>query len=269
MRPLILIIFILMSAPGCTKNIFNELGAKNSDKALLYDAEVAVNEQAYDYAISIITQRVSASGQQTAQAREILASAYAGKCGLNFVDYISSLSSAMSGSSFVLVKTPFVGKIVAPDACLTSLQTLDLIGTKAQRTQDQNAFAAVVGMVLMGSATRLYSDDAPANGDGNQDAVNISCTLTNAQIDNVILGYAYMAQNFDALTSQLGSSTSTTISDSITTCNSIAGAACSNTDPAQITALLRDTMKDLMNTTQYGVGTADGSTPVLIAAACP
>ena len=124
-------------------------------------------------------------------------------------------------------------------------------------------------MVLMGSSTRLYTDDAPIGGDGLQDVVDISCSLTDAQMNNVILGYGYMSQNFDALTSQLGSSSSTTISDTIAVCSAIAGAACSNTDPALITTLMRDTMKDLMNTTQYGVGTADGSNPALIPVACP
>lgn len=260
---------VLIFLFSCSNNVFNELGSKNSDEALLFDAQAAVNAQLYDDAISIITQRVSASGQQTARAREILASGYAGKCGLNFIDYTTRLAEAVSGSTFVLVSAPFVGVSVSPASCLTALQTLDLIGPSVERTTSQNAFASIVGMVLMGSATRAYTDEAPANGDGTQDSADISCSLTDAQMDNVILGYAYMAQNISALTGQIGDSSSTTISDSITICNSLAGAACSNTDPAQITALMRDTMRDLMNTADYGVGTQDGSNPLLIPAACP
>mgnify|MGYP001579266345 FL=1 len=157
---------------------------------------------------------------------------------------------------------------MSPGSCLSALQTLDLIGSNTERTANQNAFAAVVGMVLMGSATRLYTDDNPVHGDGSEDALNASCGLTNAQVDNVILGYAYMAQNFAALSGQIGDSSSTTVSDSINICNAIAGGACSNTDPAQITDFMRDTMRDLMNTVEYGVGTADGSNPLLIPVAC-
>jgi len=244
------------------------MGAKNSDDALLYNAEMAVNAQAYDSAISIITQKVSGAGQQKNLAREILASAYAGKCGLNFIDYTQALAAATTGSAFVRLATPFVGKVVSPASCLTSLQTLDLIGSKAQRTLNQNAFAAIVGMVLMGSATRLYTDDAPLNGDGGQDVANISCSLTEEQMNHIVLGYAYMAQNFSALTGQIGASSSTSVSDSIAACTGIAGAACSNTDPAQITPLVRDTMKDLMNTIQYGVGAFNATDPLLIPTSC-
>lgn len=269
MKFFIIIFAVQILFQGCTQNILSEIGNKNSDEALLFDAQAAVNAQQYDSAISIVTQRVSASGQQSTRAREILASGYAGKCGLNFIDYVTGLADAVSGSTFVLVSAPFVGAAVSPDSCLSSLQTLDLIGTNVQRTSNQNAFAAIVGMVLMGSATRYYTDDAPVNGDGAQDVVDASCALTDAQIDNVILGYGYMTENFSAISDQIGASSSTTISDSITTCTAIAGASCSNTDPAQITPLMRDAMRDLMNTSQYGVGTADGSNPLLIPAACP
>lgn len=264
----VLIFLFLIS--GCSNNVLNELSNKTSDAALLFDAQTYVNNQQYQSAIDVITTRLSASGKISVGAREILASAYAGKCGLNFVDYTTKLAAAVSGSAFILVATPFVGVVVDPASCLQSLQTLDLIGTTANRTARQNSFAAIVGMVLMGSATRIYTDDIPVKGDGVQDAVNISCTLTDAQMDKVVLGYAYMAQNFTALSSaQIGSSSSATFSNSIAVCTNIAGAACTNTDPALITPQIRNTMRDLMNTIQYGVGTFDASNPALIPAACP
>ena len=262
----IIIFTVQIFLQGCSQNILNEVGNKNSDEALLFDAQTAVNAQQYDNAISILTQRVSASGQQSTRAREVLASGYAGKCGLNFINYVTALSTSVSGSTFVLVSGPFVTVPVSPDSCLSALQTLDLIGTNAQRTTNQNAFASIVGMVLMGSATRLYTDDAPVNGNGLQDVVDASCALTDVQINKIILGYGYMAQNFSAISSQIGASSSTTISDSITTCTALAGASCSNTDPAQITVQMRGAMRDLMNTSQYGVGTAN---PLLITDACP
>lgn len=261
---------ILILSSCAQSNLFSELADKNSDESLLFDAKVFINQQRYDEAIDVVVNKMSASGQAKVEAREVLASGYAGKCGLNFLDYTGRLAAASSGSAFVLMSSPFVGLTVSPGDCLTSLQTLDLIGTKAQRTQSQNAFAAVVGMVLLGSATRFYTDNNPVGGDGVQDAVGISCGLSDAQIDNVILGYAYMALNFDALSaSQIGSTSSTSISDSITICNSLAGSSCTDTDPALITVQKRDTMKDLLNTNTYGVGLADGSNPLLIPASCP
>lgn len=263
---IILILGIYLS--GCSANFFKEFADRNSDDALIFDAQTAVNTQAYDEAINIITQRLSSSGQQKTEAREILSSAYAGKCGLNFIEYVDGLANSTTGTAFELASNPFVGVEVAPEYCLLSLQTLDLIGNKAERTINQNAFASVVGMVLMGSATRLYTDDNPTLGDGTPDAVGISCTLTDAQIDNIVLGYAYMASNFSALGDQIGASSGASFQDSIDACTSLAGSSCEITDPALITIEIRATMKNLLNTQQYGIGSFNASTPLLIPAAC-
>jgi hypothetical protein len=261
--------FIFLFFAGCSDNIFREMADKDTDEALLYDAKTAVNHQDYDSAIDIINNRLGVSARQKTEAREVLASAYAGKCGLNFIDFVDGLTNATSGTAFQLASSPFVGRPVATDYCLQSLQTLDLIGTTAQRTPNENAFAAVVGMVLMGSATRLYTDDVPANGDGTPDAVDIACTLTDTQIDYIVLGYGYMSSNFSALGSQIGASSGATFSDSIAACESIAGANCEITDPAAITQPIRDTLRDLLNTQQYGVGSFDASNNTLIPVACP
>lgn len=267
---------MIVSFVGCNGNLYNEMSNKDSDDALIFDAKTAVNGQHYDEAINILTQRVSANGQIRTQAREILASAYAGKCGLNFVNYVDALANATSGSAFQLAAAPFVGISVDASYCLMSLHTMDLLGTYATRTVDQNAFSAVVGMVLMGTSTRTSTDNIPTLGDGIQDAPNISCTTTDTQVDQIILGYGYMATNFAALTTaQIGSSSGAAFDDSINVCeNAIQtvlgpSATCKITDQSQITTALRDTMRDLLNTTQYGVGTADGSNPSLIPAACP
>ena len=263
------LLFLVLLIHGCSVNVLRELADKSSDEALLYDAQSAVNRQEYDAAIDIITNRLGVAAQQSVEAREVLSSAYAGKCGLNFLEFVEGLADATSGTAFQLASAPFVGRPVESQYCLMSLQTLDLIGTTAQRTVDQNAFASVVGMVLMGSATRLYTDDVPVNGDGTQDAVDISCTLTDDQVDLVVLGYGYMSKNFSALGSQIGETSGNTFGDSISACQSVAGSACEITDPAEITVQIRDTMRDLLNTQQYGVGSFDANDNLLIPVACP
>lgn len=266
----IFVFLISFITGGCSNNLLKDFGSKSNDDSLLFDAQTAVNAQRYDEAIAIITQQVSANGQTKINARELLASAYAGKCGLNFLNYVDALSNSSSTAAFKMMSAPFVGVAVNPPYCLSSLQTLDLIGPSAQRTTDQNIFAAVVGMVLLGSATRLYTDNNPLNGDGTQDTVNASCGMTNTQIDYVVLGYAYMAQNFTYLSgSQISSGAQSEIGEAITICQNIAGSGvCNNTDPNQVSSVMRDTMKDLLNTQEYGVGTANGSDPLLIPAAC-
>jgi hypothetical protein len=270
MPKLFMTCFLIILTASCSQNYLKELSDKNSDDAIIYDAKVAVNEQNYDHAIELLTQRLSAGSQTKAEAREVLAGAYAGKCGLNFLTFIDGLANAVSGSIFRLVSNPFIGVDVDANYCLDSLQTLDLIGAPDARTTNQNAFASIVGMVLMGASTRSYTDDSPVGGDGNQDSVGISCGLTNSQIDNIILGFGYMSQNITAISaSQIGSISSNTILQAIAACTALAGSSCEITNPSAINNSLRDVFKDLLNTTQYGIGAADGSNPLLIPSSCP
>ena len=267
----IFFLFIAALQFSCSQNIFSELASKNSDEALLVDARTAVNKQDYQSAIDIITTRMSTFGQAQPETKEVLASGYAGRCGLNFINFVTALSAATSGSAFTLVSTPFVAMAVDPVSCYTSITVLESIGATESRTSSQNAFASVVGMSLMGSAVRLYTDDMPVNGDGVQDANNISCTLTDAQVDNIVLGFGFMSKNFSYLsTSQLGSTSQSTLDSIITTCTSVAGSSCTITDPSLVTPQIRDTIKDLMNTVEYGIGTfVTGGNTLLIPGACP
>ncbi len=256
---------------SCSKNVLSELGSKSSDEALLVDAQSAINRQDYQFAIDLITLKMSLDYQQKVNTKQTLAGAYAGKCGLNFLNYLDSISHATTTSAFILVSLPFVGRISDPISCLAALNIMESIGPNASRTTSQNAFTALVGMALMGTATRVYTDNIPANGDGDQDAVGISCTLTDAQMNNVVLGFGFMAQNFSALSStQLGAG-ATGLSSLIAKCSSASsGASCVVTSAAAVTSPIRDGLRRLMNTTEYGVGTiVSGGNPATIATACP
>ncbi|MFZ3230536.1 MAG: hypothetical protein WA160_10060 [Pseudobdellovibrio sp.] len=264
------IILVLIIASGCAKNIFQSASSSSSDDSLLIDAKLAINSFDYSSAITIVTTKMSASGQAQVAAKDVLASAYAGKCGLNFVSYLNSLATASSTQAFALMMTPFVGIVADPAACLLALKTLDTVGTSAQRSANENAFAAVVGMSLLGSQIRVSADIAPVNGDGIADA-NI-CNMSNAEMDNVILGFGYMVENFAFLSvKQLGAGSQTAINNLVGVCAAVSGGVpCTITNPASISQPLRDVMKRLINTDDYGVGAVHtGGNAILIGLACP
>lgn len=265
----ILLASLSMLQISCSENVFSGLSSTSSDAALLIDARTALNNQDYQVAIDIILNQLSSEGQQKTEAKELLAGGYAGKCGLNFLDFIESLTSSATGTAFTLTAAPFVGAAVDPESCLLSLQTMNSIGPSASRTLSQNVFAAIAGMSLMGSATRLYTDNSPVNGNGSQDSVGISCSLTDAQVDHIILGFGFMSENFSSLgSSQLGS-TSATFSDLMNLCSSL-GTSCNVTSSSSITPALRTVFRKLLNTFEYGVGTVVTSgNPVTIGTACP
>lgn len=245
------------------------MASSDPDDIFLIEAKAAINALDYPTAIQILTLQVSAGSQLKPEFKETLAIAYAGKCGLNFASFVTGLASSTTGSAFRLMMTPFVGTVVDPPACLLALNKMQSIGPTAARTANQNAFVSVVGMSLMGSQTRASADKSPANGDGVVDAA--ICSIPDAEVNNIVLGFGFMSVNFSYLsTQQLGSSSQTSINNTITQCTNIAGANCSIIDPALITPSIRDTMRDLLNTQEYGLGSVvTGGNPVLVSGACP
>lgn len=264
--------FIAFMFSSCQPNMLTGLSSRTTDEYLVEEARKANNELRYDSAIDILTNQISSDAKARISNKELLASAYAGKCGLNFLAYTTSLSeSTSSTTAFGMMMQPFVGAEADPSSCRLSLSTMDSIGATAQRTSNENAFTAVTGMVLMGAGLRTSADIAPTVlGDGDKD-VDVCSVVTDAQIDDIIIGFGYFAQNFSYLSADLvGGNTLTTLNNIVTACNSIPGSNCTGTDPASITPQTRDAIRDMLETQQYGIGDFDtGGQDINIPAACP
>lgn len=261
---------LFLSLMSCSGNIFQDATSNSGEDDYILQARQYLNEQKYDESLQIIQTKLSQTAQDSTAVREIIASNYGGKCGLNFVQFTLNLSSQTTGSAFYRLMTPFVQVAVDPSHCKTSLSTMELIGTTSQRTANQNAFVAVMGMVLMGTAMRGYADINPALGNGIAD-VNICSGLTDTQVDDIIIGFGYMSKNLTAVGSSLiGPSSLGSMDQLITTCTTIAGSNCEVTDPAAISPTVRSTVRDLLNTQEYGIGSfSTGGNDLLIPGACP
>lgn len=265
----IFLMIAVFTISSCKPNLLEGVSSRSRDEYLLEEAIKANNDQEYDHAIYILTTEMSAQGQKSPTARETLSSSYAGKCGLNFIEYTMALAESTSGTAFAIMKGPFVGKDVSPENCILSLQTLDKIGLPAQRTTNQNIFAAITSLVLMGAAVRKYTDTTPANGDGTLD-VNICTTVTNSQIEDIAIGFAYFGLNISYVSSDLiGGSSLGSLTGIINACSSVAGSACTVTKREDIDPNVRDTIRDLINTQEYGIGPySTGGNDIMIPFAC-
>lgn len=268
MKNLILLFIFLPLA--CSQNFLQDLSSHDPNEDYYTKALAALNDQSYDQAISIINDQITPAGQSAPKVRELLASAYAGKCGLNFIDYTKKLSEQNSGSAMWNLMMPFVQVPVDPASCRTALQTMELIGPTEARTHNQNVFTSVTGMVLIGTALRGYADIAPPLGDGASD-INLCTDFTNAQVDDIIIGFGFFNKNFSSVASNtIGSYSNFALGDVVEMCNSTAGAAaCQITDPADITPTMRDTFRDLVNTQEYGIGAySTGGNPATVPISC-
>lgn len=260
---------------SCGPNALSGLSSQTSDDYYLEEATKANNAQNYDYALDILVNKLSASAQARVTTKELLASAYAGKCGFNFIEYITAFADNTADAVFDVMMQPFVQVEAAPEYCLLALQTMDSIGTPAQRTANQNTFSAIAGLVLMGISLRAYTDKdgTDNNGDGSMDSNNMICNnalVTDDQMNDIIVGYGYFVTNAAYVSAEmLGDTSMDGLNDTIAVCESIPGAECTVTDKDAVTSQTRDVIRRLLNTTNYGIGDEQGDDAMEIAAACP
>lgn len=254
---------------SCGPNALMGLGSQTSDEYYIEEAEKANNAQNYDYALDVLLNKLSASAQSSVSVKELLASAYAGKCGFNFVNYVTSLSEASGTAVFNTMMQPFVGVATAPEYCLASLQTIDTLGAPGSRTANQNFFSAITGLVLMGASIRTYADKDGTgnNGNGTMDSAGMICNstlVTDDQMNDIIVGYGYFVTNLAYVSAAtLGSDSFDSLNDSVTVCNSLGG-NCTITDKNNVTAPTRLAIRKLLHTSEYGIGNAAS-----IMTACP
>ncbi|MFK8138084.1 MAG: hypothetical protein AB8E15_06980 [Bdellovibrionales bacterium] len=99
---LISIALSLLVSCGGEFNLFSASADKNSDKALLYDANRALEAKDFETAISKI-QSMSTAAQAEDDTLRLLGSAYGGQCGLEFVPFQTGFSdSSDTLSNFLL-----------------------------------------------------------------------------------------------------------------------------------------------------------------------
>ncbi|MEK6773309.1 MAG: hypothetical protein AABY64_05180 [Bdellovibrionota bacterium] len=268
----ILLVFPLISS--CGGNMYNDISSKNSAAALLEDAKNALDDQDYSTAITKILEMQSSNldsymtcrttdGRRNCP-REILAGAYAGKCGFNFLTFIGTISSS-SGAVFKFLMNTFTSTTISPDDCYEAQKVIETIGTGSALTSDQQIFMALLGMAKIGVYLR---DEADTDQDGATDVIFNSCDtidiagvssgISDTNVKQVITGLGLFL-TYSASLSSSGSATT-----DLSAISAVCGAACNVTDPdspaldAAAVATFRDIMKSLL----YGIETCDPISPL-------
>lgn len=260
-KKLIEIIILAIFVTSCNQNLLSDVSSKSSDEYLYEEAAKSNNTQNYDSTINIITAKMSASYQNLAKSKELLASAYAGKCGFNFLNFVDSLSKATSTAPFMLMMKPFVSVSIDASYCKLAISTMEKIGSTVVRTSSQNMFVAILGLALMGTSLRQYADKTPTLGNGIID-VNLCTTVTSSQIEDVIVGFGHFSLNLSFVSASLiGSGSLSSLTGLNLVCSTQAGVSCAVTDLSSLSSanrtLLVSFFRSLLNTSQYGVGSYD------------
>ncbi len=216
-RKLIVIVLCFVITASCEKaNVLTEYSNTDSDEALYLDAKNKIDDSDWDSAIDILTNQLSTSYQARNDVRTTLMYAYGGKCGISFFDMINALKSATSTKIFELALRLFSGKNVNVAACDNAVNVLMSLGTTAaERTRDQNLFAAILGLSRMAATLHSKFDtEFSGLGDGSVDAGADSCAiastagrLSDAEMNKIVTGVGLIFENLAVIGEELTSGT--------------------------------------------------------------
>ncbi len=229
---------------GCS-NVYQGMANKTSDEALYEDVQILMDKQEWDEAITKLNS-LSTNFKVRSDVIEAWAGVYAGKCGLNFIDYFGALGSANLGGTtiFAYLMGAWSGKTTNASYCTLAQTKMEELGaTPALRTPGQNMFMAVLGMVKIG----VYLKESYPT-DGVAAAVCTSSAANDAIIKEVVTGMGLLTTNITYLTAVLSNSSLTGSLDTVNTvCGSFPG-ACGKTDPTLVNTSDIDAFKDLLKT---------------------
>jgi hypothetical protein len=255
---------------SCSQNAFIESAKRDTDAALLFEAKKQMNSSQWTAAIATLL-RMSSAGQADRSAKVTLASAYAGRCGLNLIRLADQLSSAGSGGLFALFMSALRSATASSVAdCIQAEEALLSISSDpAARSADENLMLSFIGFSKMGAILATYAD---ANDDGTADVGFDACDtadIPEAMVRQFGTGMTLAIEGLNASGSSLGSSLATAVTGA---CAALAGVNpaydfCSIKDPSLFTSDQVKALSGLIHSQDDpGLGTC---TNPLAACVCP
>jgi hypothetical protein len=263
---------------SCSVNILDPFAKKDTDQALLDEAKSEINKGSYTSAIDLFDQ-MSDDFKEKARVVPYHASAYAGRCGLNFLDFQEIFENLGSDTLFTVLMSNFSGGTVANKEsdiadCDQAIAIVEAAGaTATARDDDLNLLISFIALVKIGKTLARYADDAAGDSEDNDGTVDTNwdaCTDGDPDADPDPEGDTQFFPEADvreygaALIKMLNSlsevSSVTVGSDSLTQitalCTTLAGISatfadlCTKTDPADFTA---DEVRGLRSLVYEGV----------------
>ncbi|KHD89275.1 MAG: hypothetical protein OM95_04345 [Bdellovibrio sp. ArHS] len=203
---------LLLTTSCGQPNVLTEYSNTESDAAYHLDAKTKIDNFEWDAAIEILTTKISADYQARNDVKTTLMYAYGGKCGISFFDLIDSLKNVSSTKMFEFVLQLYANRVVDVASCDNAISVLQGIGAApAQRTSQQNAFAAILGLTRMATTLHAKFDtESSGLGDGLVDAGADSCAiadtagrLSDADMNRIITGLGLVFENLSELGEQI------------------------------------------------------------------
>lgn len=240
-------------------NVLDETGKKDSKKAIFYDAQTKINKQQYSEAIELL----ESLGDEFLAQRDvavIYASAYSGRCGLNFINLVETLKDFTSDTSSIfapLVDAFPTGTDLKIADCVKSEQILTAIGDATVRSPDENVLVGLSSFAKIGTILSRFSD---TDVDGDIDPGFDHCDTTQLPDDAVREVGVGVALAITSI-SNAGDGISADALISVTNfcqLNPLLNVFCETTDKTAFGALEVAALRAIIGSTDQGIGACPG-----------
>lgn len=268
----LLIILISMLNLSCGKNALSEMAKKDDPAAIEFEAYRLLNDQDYTGALNKIAE-LPTDTQAKREIQFLKASAYAGRCGLNFVSTVLALTQMGSSTLFTLLMRTYQNSTASTiNDCISAESTITGVASAAaNRTTDENLLMAFVSLSKIGAVLNTYAD---TDHSGTVDAGFDQCSnavFPDAQVRQVGTGIAHLYLSLSQAGTSVGGGSLASV---LTSCASYP--FCSNTDPSSYTAAEVKAIRtftaaqdDGSGGTLLGVGDCASSPATLANCVCP
>jgi hypothetical protein len=249
---------------GSCNNILSSL-KDTTDASLYFQAQEQVDSLQWTAALTSISD-MSTSYQSTRAVLDLKASAYAGRCGLRYVQLISQLSSIGTTRLFLFLLEKFDGATATSIAdCESAVAVLQQVSsTVSGLSEDEALFLVFLSFAKIGVI--LAADADPAATGSPSASFNACSTSSMSDADAGNIGTA-LSDALAALTSvaSLSSVGSSQLSSLSTVCTTLAADAptynfCGITNTSDLTATELLGIRSLVQENQLiGLGTCNGN----------
>jgi len=267
------VVLVTLGCLSCSVNILEEFGDQTTDDALFYQAKMLINDGDYQGAIDAFAD-MSPEFLARREVKGIHASAYAGVCGVNFLDILDAFGTLSATRFFLWAMQTFTGGSAARQSACISAETLlkEIGATGSARTDDENILMTFISLTKMGVILSRYadanSDDAV---DGGFDPCDSAVDLPSADTKEIATGFAIAIDSLQNITSlSIGGDITSQVS---TACGDLPAPqqpACNNPtdfDTADVDATEESLYRSLLKEDQsVGLGTCAGDITVCF---CP
>lgn len=252
---------------NCSVNILESFADKNTNNAYIVDAKKLLDERDYDGALA----KLALVTGELATDRSVImlkASAYAGKCGLEFLPFVNTLQNMGSTNLFQVFLSHFKAGVAAQiDHCVTAENLVESIGTVNQRTSDENMLLVLISFAKIGTILAYYADsDDDGNAEGGYDTCTIGGAraaggaITDEDAGQIGTGITLAIESISAVSStiNLGSAALADVSAACALLDAIPPAGtynfCTVTDPLGFSPEQLRAIRGLVSETADGIG---------------